>query len=306
MQTWFALNVTINLSKLIKYLLVSSRRFIYICMSLVLFRIVGDYRVATHRLTFHCCSPQAHNRNLLSIDFDQNTRVGKIYDDHRKFTLHIQYDPLGRPVVWSPSSKYTEVNISYSGGGLLSAIHRGEWSERLEYENERVVSRAWVNGKIWSYTYADRVRAVELFSQKTCSRGDVVGTHCFLQLLSDIHQTLVDVWVRCVWEYSRRFSTGFSGSEWACWLQTQMPSSRRCKQKYVISTAELTSPERCRDFSVVSDWIISCCVFHMRKATSRDSPHCGYTLQSSCLQMVILRFVCFVMASSPACVCLCR
>lgn len=61
-------------------------------------------------------------------------------------------------MVWSPSSKYTEVNISYSSGGLLSAINRGDWSERLEYENDKVVSRAWVNGKIWSYTYADRVR----------------------------------------------------------------------------------------------------------------------------------------------------
>ncbi|KAM7389460.1 hypothetical protein PAMP_023437 [Pampus punctatissimus] len=109
---------------------------------------------------------RAHNRNLLSIDFDQSTRVGKIYDDHRKFTLHIQYDPLGRPVVWSPSSKYTEVNISYSVGGLLSSIHRGEWSERLEYENDRVVSRAWVNGKIWSYTYADRSIMLLLHSQR--------------------------------------------------------------------------------------------------------------------------------------------
>uniref|UniRef100_A0A3Q2D415 Teneurin-1-like n=1 Tax=Cyprinodon variegatus TaxID=28743 RepID=A0A3Q2D415_CYPVA len=108
----------------------------------------------------------AHNRNLLSIDFDQSTRVGKIYDDHRKFTLHIQYDALGRPLVWSPSSKYTEVNISYSAGGLLAAIHRGEWSERLEYENERVVSRAWVNGKIWSYTYADRSIMLLLHSQR--------------------------------------------------------------------------------------------------------------------------------------------
>lgn len=116
--------------------------------------------LCSHSLTFDCFSFQAHNRNLLSIDFDQNTRVGKIYDDHRKFTLHIQYDPLGRPVVWSPSSKYTEVNISYSAGGLLSAIHRGEWSERLEYKNDKLVSRAWVNGKIWSYTYADRVRTV--------------------------------------------------------------------------------------------------------------------------------------------------
>uniref|UniRef100_A0A3B4ALP1 EGF-like domain-containing protein n=1 Tax=Periophthalmus magnuspinnatus TaxID=409849 RepID=A0A3B4ALP1_9GOBI len=109
---------------------------------------------------------RAHNRNLLSIDFDQSTRVGKIYDDHRKFTLHIQYDVLGRPVVWSPSSKYTEVNITYTGGGLLSSIHRGEWSERLDYESDRVVSRAWVNGKIWTYTYADRSIMLLLHSQR--------------------------------------------------------------------------------------------------------------------------------------------
>ncbi|CAL8262825.1 unnamed protein product [Lota lota] len=109
---------------------------------------------------------RAHNRNLLSIDFDQSTRVGKIYDDHRKFTLHIQYDLLGRPVVWSPSSKYTEVNVSYSSGGLLTAIHRGDWSERLEYEGNRVVSRAWVNGKIWSYTYVDRSTMLLLHSQR--------------------------------------------------------------------------------------------------------------------------------------------
>lgn len=115
---------------------------------------------------------QAHNRNLLSIDFDQSTRVGKIYDDHRKFTLHIQYDSLGRPVVWSPSSKYTEVNISYSAGGLLSAIHRGDWSERLDYDNDRVVSRAWVNGKIWSYTYSDRVRDVRVRGFRVQSRRD--------------------------------------------------------------------------------------------------------------------------------------
>uniref|UniRef100_A0A8C6U1H4 Teneurin transmembrane protein 1 n=1 Tax=Neogobius melanostomus TaxID=47308 RepID=A0A8C6U1H4_9GOBI len=104
--------------------------------------------------------------NLLSIDFDQNTRVGKIYDDHRKFTLHIQYDALGRPVVWSPSSKYTDVNITYSGAGLLSSIHRGDWSERLDYESERVVSRAWVNGKIWTYTYADKSIMLLLHSQR--------------------------------------------------------------------------------------------------------------------------------------------
>lgn len=109
--------------------------------------------------------------------------MGKIYDDHRKFTLHIQYDSLGRPVVWSPSSKYTEVNISYSGGGLLAAINRGDWSERLEYENDKVVSRAWVNGKIWSYTYADRVRELLSNSVPECqaySRSVALVTRSFV------------------------------------------------------------------------------------------------------------------------------
>lgn len=99
---------------------------------------------------------QAHNRNVLSIDFNQATRVGKIYDDHRKFTLRIQYDQLGRPVLWSPS-KYNEVNVSYSPAGLVSSIQRGNWTERREYDSGKLISRTWANGKSWSYTYLEKV-----------------------------------------------------------------------------------------------------------------------------------------------------
>ncbi|XP_041112039.1 teneurin-1-like isoform X2 [Polyodon spathula] len=109
---------------------------------------------------------RAHNRNLLSIDFDQATRVGKIYDDHRKFTLRILYDKMGRPVLWSPSSKYNEVNVTYSPAGLLTSIQRGNWSERLEYENGRIVSRMWANGKIWSYTFLEKSVMLLLHSQR--------------------------------------------------------------------------------------------------------------------------------------------
>lgn len=104
-----------------------------------------------------CVYHQAHNRNLLSIDFDHATRLGKIYDDHRKFTLRILYDELGRPVLWSPGSKYNEVNVTYSATGLITGIRRGNWSEKLEYENGRMASRTWVNGKIWSYSFMEKV-----------------------------------------------------------------------------------------------------------------------------------------------------
>ncbi|KAJ8405717.1 hypothetical protein AAFF_G00311540 [Aldrovandia affinis] len=109
---------------------------------------------------------RAHNRNLLSIDFDKATRMGKIYDDHRKFTLRILYDLMGRPIVWSPSSKYNEVNVTYSPAGLVTSIQRGNWSERLQYESGRIVSRTWANGKIWSYTFLEKSVLLLLHSQR--------------------------------------------------------------------------------------------------------------------------------------------
>ncbi|KAJ6657441.1 hypothetical protein lerEdw1_002500 [Lerista edwardsae] len=110
---------------------------------------------------------RAHNRNLLSIDFDHITRTGKIYDDHRKFTLRILYDQAGRPVLWSPISKYNEVNITYAHSGLVTYIQRGTWTEKMEYDpGGRILSRTWADGKIWSYTYLEKSVMLLLHSQR--------------------------------------------------------------------------------------------------------------------------------------------
>ncbi|XP_043910272.1 teneurin-1 isoform X2 [Protopterus annectens] len=110
---------------------------------------------------------RAHNRNLLSVDFDRVTRVGKIYDDHRKFTLQILYDQTGRPILWSPNSKYNKVNVTYSPSGQVTSIQRGSWSEKLEYDQSgRLLSRTWTDGKIWSYTYLDKSVMLLLHSQR--------------------------------------------------------------------------------------------------------------------------------------------
>ncbi|XP_065756630.1 teneurin-1 isoform X3 [Phocoena phocoena] len=110
---------------------------------------------------------RAHNRNLLSIDFDHMTRTGKIYDDHRKFTLRILYDQTGRPVLWSPISRYNEVNITYSPSGLVTFIQRGTWNEKMEYDQSgKIISRTWADGKIWSYTYLEKSVMLLLHSQR--------------------------------------------------------------------------------------------------------------------------------------------
>ncbi|XP_022536740.2 teneurin-1 isoform X2 [Astyanax mexicanus] len=108
---------------------------------------------------------RAHNRNVLSIDYNQASRVGKVYDDHRKFTLRLQYDDRGRPVLWAPS-KFSDVRVSYTNDGLLASIQRGNWSERRDYDNSRLISRTWANGKTWSYSFQEKSVQLLLHSQR--------------------------------------------------------------------------------------------------------------------------------------------
>uniref|UniRef100_A0A8C5EEW8 Teneurin-2 n=1 Tax=Gouania willdenowi TaxID=441366 RepID=A0A8C5EEW8_GOUWI len=110
---------------------------------------------------------RAHGRNLLSIDFDRTTRTEKIYDDHRKFTLRIMYDLQGRPSMWLPSSSLAVVNVSYSTNGQLVGLQRGSMSEKTEFDPQgRILSRSFVDGKVWSYSYLDKSMVLLLQSQR--------------------------------------------------------------------------------------------------------------------------------------------
>ncbi|KAM7333246.1 hypothetical protein ACRRTK_006566 [Alexandromys fortis] len=111
--------------------------------------------------------PQVHGRNLLSIDYDRNIRTEKIYDDHRKFTLRIIYDQVGRPFLWLPSSGLAAVNVSYFFNGRLAGLQRGAMSERTDIDKQgRIVSRMFADGKVWSYSYLDKSMVLLLQSQR--------------------------------------------------------------------------------------------------------------------------------------------
>ncbi|XP_060682599.1 teneurin-4 isoform X5 [Hemiscyllium ocellatum] len=110
---------------------------------------------------------RVHSRNLLSLDFDRVTRTEKIYDDHRKFTLRILYDQVGRPTLWSPSSRLNGVNVTYSSTGQVAGIQRGTMSERIDYDQAgRIVSRTFADGKSWTYTYLEKSAVLLLHSQR--------------------------------------------------------------------------------------------------------------------------------------------
>ncbi|XP_076793154.1 teneurin-2 isoform X7 [Arvicanthis niloticus] len=110
---------------------------------------------------------RVHGRNLLSIDYDRNIRTEKIYDDHRKFTLRIIYDQVGRPFLWLPSSGLAAVNVSYFFNGRLAGLQRGAMSERTDIDKQgRIVSRMFADGKVWSYSYLDKSMILLLQSQR--------------------------------------------------------------------------------------------------------------------------------------------
>ncbi|NXY84891.1 TEN2 protein, partial [Alcedo cyanopectus] len=110
---------------------------------------------------------RVHGRNLLSIDYDRNIRTEKIYDDHRKFTLRIIYDQLGRPFLWLPSSGLAAVNVSYFFNGRLAGLQRGAMSERTDIDKQgRITSRMFADGKVWSYTYLEKSMVLLLQSQR--------------------------------------------------------------------------------------------------------------------------------------------
>lgn len=107
----------------------------------------------------------------MSIDYDRNIRTEKIYDDHRKFTLRIIYDQVGRPFLWLPSSGLAAVNVSYFFNGRLAGLQRGAMSERTDIDKQgRIVSRMFADGKVWSYSYLDKVGERARLGQ-LCSRG---------------------------------------------------------------------------------------------------------------------------------------
>ncbi|XP_061686583.1 teneurin-3 isoform X6 [Syngnathoides biaculeatus] len=109
---------------------------------------------------------RVNGRNLLSVDYDRTLRTEKIYDDHRKFLLKIIYDTQGHPTLWVPSSKLLAVNLTYSSTGQITGLQRGPTTEKWEYDSQgRIISRAFADGKTWSYTYLDKSMVLLLHSQ---------------------------------------------------------------------------------------------------------------------------------------------
>ncbi|KAG2465627.1 TEN3 protein, partial [Polypterus senegalus] len=110
---------------------------------------------------------RVNGRNLLSVDYDRTIQTEKIYDDHRKFLLKINYDASGHPTLWIPSSKLMSVNVTYSPTGQVTSIQRGTTSEKVEYDSQgRIVSRVFADGKMWSYTYLEKSMVLLLHSQR--------------------------------------------------------------------------------------------------------------------------------------------
>lgn len=95
---------------------------------------------------------RVNGRNILSLDYSQNHKMEKIYDDHTKFVLRIKYDNHGMPTLWMPPKGITPVNVTYDRYGHPVTWARGGSHETLTYDDEgHVTSVKTADNAVWSY-----------------------------------------------------------------------------------------------------------------------------------------------------------
>lgn len=58
--------------------------------------------------------------------------------------------------------------MSYFFNGRLAGLQRGAMSERTDIDKQgRIISRMFADGKVWSYTYLEKVGDVVLCSENS-------------------------------------------------------------------------------------------------------------------------------------------
>uniref|UniRef100_A0A8C4NBS7 EGF-like domain-containing protein n=1 Tax=Eptatretus burgeri TaxID=7764 RepID=A0A8C4NBS7_EPTBU len=110
---------------------------------------------------------RVNGRNILSIDYNQQTRTEKIYDDHRKFMMHVTYNSQGLPALWLTANKLKPLNLTYSAQGQLLVAKHGASAQKLQYDGfGRVISHTFPDGRMWTFTYPEKANILRLPSQR--------------------------------------------------------------------------------------------------------------------------------------------
>nr|CAB3264552.1 teneurin-3 [Phallusia mammillata] len=97
-----------------------------------------------------------NGRNILSLDYSQALKMEKIYDDHAKFMLRVQYNDRGLPTLWMPNNVISPVNVTYDPKGHASTWQRGRHTEHITYDaSGNMQSVRTPDGNTWRYTYGN-------------------------------------------------------------------------------------------------------------------------------------------------------
>ncbi|XP_035680810.1 teneurin-3-like isoform X4 [Branchiostoma floridae] len=95
--------------------------------------------------------------NVLSLEYDREARSERIYDDHLKFMLTINYNEAGRPIKWVSNDELAPVNVSYDSSGRMTGWQWSDMVEQWQYDRQgRTSVRTEADGLAWSYTYEVR------------------------------------------------------------------------------------------------------------------------------------------------------
>ena len=97
-----------------------------------------------------------NGEDLLTFKYDILSATEAVYNNIGMTLLNVTYDPLGRPLRWTPTEPFVGMQLKYDRFGQMQQWRWGDQRESFTYDNNgRFESVTYADGTKMSYSYRD-------------------------------------------------------------------------------------------------------------------------------------------------------
>lgn len=114
---------------------------------------------------------RVNGEDLLTFKYDLFTGTEAVLNEVGATLLNVTYDPLGRPLKWTPAQPFLPVQLKYNRFGQLEEWTWGDMREQYSYDRA---------GRYEGVTYADGTRVMYSFKDLSSVKVGLGGSHGFL------------------------------------------------------------------------------------------------------------------------------
>ena len=99
---------------------------------------------------------RVNGQDLLTFKYDILSATEAVYNNNGVTLLNVTYDPLGRPLRWTPTEPFVGMQLKYDKFGQMQQWQWGDQRESFTYDNNgRFESVTYADGTKMSYSYGD-------------------------------------------------------------------------------------------------------------------------------------------------------